>query len=103
MPRKPTSPLAARLDQLGFTADECAAVCGVPVEAVTDWIENGPDAEGAIRLRWLDDDDDARRRVEQVRRRQTRDYRGDGMAYAGIDPDKVADRTPPIQTGGRPQ
>jgi hypothetical protein len=103
MPRKPAlSPLAAKLDQLGITVEECAAVCGVPVEVVTGFIENGPDAEGAIRLRWLDDDADGQRRIDQLRRTHTRDLRGDGMTYAGIDPDRVADRTPPVQTGGQP-
>lgn len=84
--KRKTSPLAAKLDQLGITVDECAAVCGVPVEEVTDFIENGPDAEGAIRLRWLDDDDDALRRVEQLRRTYTRSMLGEGIEHAGVTP-----------------
>lgn len=91
--RKSTSTaLADKLDQLGFTVDECAAVCGVPVEVVTDWIEGGPDAEGAIRLRWLDNDEDARRRLEQARRTVTTNLESDGAQYAGVE-------SPPYGTG----
>ena len=80
MPCKPTlSPLAAKLDQLGISVDECVAVCGVTVEVVTDWLENGTDAEGAIRLRWLDDDADALRRVNHLRRSYTRNLPSDAQ------------------------
>lgn len=85
MSRKPAlSPLAAKLDQLNITIEECATVCGVPLEVITGFIENGPDAEGAIRLRWLDDDADAQRRVEQARRTVITNLEGDGAKYAGI-------------------
>jgi hypothetical protein len=80
------SPLAAKLDQLNITVEEVAAVCRVPVEVVTNWIENGPDDEGAIRLRWLanDDDADALRRVGQLRRTHVRNMAGDGATQAGV-------------------
>jgi hypothetical protein len=102
-PRKPPlSPLAAKLDQLGITVEEAATVCGVQVEVVTDWLENGTDAEGAIRLRWLDDADDAQRRINHLRGAYQGDLRGAGINYAGISGVPYGSGRQGA-TGGRPQ
>lgn len=101
--RKKTSPLADRLDTLEISPEECAALCQVKIEDVAKWIEDGPDAEGKVRLRWLDIDADANRRVEQLRRTVRHDRRGAGVNYAGIAEDiPYANSDPAKPTGGAP-
>lgn len=76
--------LADRLASLGVTVEEVASICRVPTEWVESWIADGPDAEAAVWLRWLDDDDDAQRRVEQVRGKRTESLLGREAAAAGV-------------------
>jgi len=83
--RKSTSnPLADRLAELGISPAELAAIVGVRVEEVHDWIENGPPAHGRVLTRFLHADDDALRRIAQSRRTDTTTLEGDGARYAGI-------------------
>ena len=104
MPKTATNPLSDRLEALAITPAELATIVGRSVEEVEGWVnaEAPLGGEAAVLVRFLADAADAQRRVGQLRRTHTRDLRGDGMAYAGIDPDKLADRTPPVVTGGRP-
>ncbi len=103
MPRKTSpSPLAQRLAELSISVEECAAVVKRPVELVRTWIDNGPDTEGIVLLRFLDDDADALRRVEQLRRTHTTTLRGDGMEYAGIEGVPYGTQDADKVTGGRP-
>jgi hypothetical protein len=87
MSRKPTSnPLADKLDRLGIAPKELAGVIRRPVDEVGDWYDGTakPDADALVLLRFLDDDTDALRRVEQLRRTRTQTLEGDGARYAGI-------------------
>lgn len=75
--KKSSSPLADRLAELGVTPAELAAICGVDVETVKDWLADGPDAEAKIRLRPIFGDDAvAEAAVEAVRRPVFRTGRG---------------------------
>lgn len=79
--RKETE-LAVRLDALGIAAAELAATVRRPVEDVEAWVAGAaePDAEAKVLLRILDDDADALRRVEQLRRAFRRTWEGDHAA-----------------------
>lgn len=84
MPRKSTpSPLAQRIEELGIEPPELAAICRVSLETVEEWIENGPDAEGAILTRFLADDATARY-VERVRNTRTQNLKGDDWQSANV-------------------
>ncbi len=86
-PRKSTpSPLAARLSELAIEPHELAALCRVDLSTVETWIADGLDGESAILTRFLADADDARRRVEQLRRTYTRTLEGEGSAHSGVTP-----------------
>jgi hypothetical protein len=86
-PRRQTE-LAAQLDALGITPTELAALVGRPVEEVEGWIAKGPDAAAKVRLRFLLNELDAIRRVEQLRRTYSQSLAGDRhdgvtVPYAG--------------------
>ncbi len=76
--------LTSRLDELGITPAEVAQIVKRPIELVEAWIDTGPDTEGVVLLRFLSDDADALRRVDQLRRTHTRNLRGDGATQAGV-------------------
>jgi hypothetical protein len=85
MPKQTSpTPLAARLTELHIEPRELAALVRRPVEDVQKWLADGPDAEGAILTRFLADDTDALRRVNQLRRTHTRNLSGDGATQAGV-------------------
>jgi hypothetical protein len=94
------TPLAARLTELHIEPSELAALVRRPVEDVQTWLANGPDPEGAILTRFLADDADATRRVEQLRRKVTRKLAGEGAERAGVSPPYASgDRTAPTGEG----
>jgi hypothetical protein len=97
MPKPTSTSLAARLTELEISPEELAALVKRPAEDVTRWIKDGPDEDAAVLLRFLAADDDALRRVDQLRRTHTRDLRGDGMSYAGIDPGEL--QPEPVKDG----
>lgn len=83
--RKSTSTaLADKLDKLGVAPDEIASVIRRPVDEVSDWYSGDaePDADALVLLRFLDDDADALRRVEQLRHTFTRTWEGDNAAQS---------------------
>lgn len=85
MPRNST--LADRLAALAITPEELAAIVKRPVEEVGRWVKAETlGGEAAVLLRFLADDADALRRVNQLRRTDTTNLAGDGAAYAGVDP-----------------
>lgn len=75
-----------RLVSLGIYSAELAQIIGRDAAAIERWREGRghPDDDELVRLRWLDDDADARRRVEALRRSFTQTLEGDGARYAGI-------------------
>jgi|GEM_PF-5343271 len=93
--------LRVRLANLGIGADECATLIHRPVSEVLQWVEGmaDPDADARVLLRFLANELDAIRRVEQLRRTYIQSLDGDrhdgvrvpyAGGYAGV-------------TGGRPQ
>jgi hypothetical protein len=100
MPRKPTlSPFAARLDALGVSPAEAAQIARLPLEDVEAMVDGGPVAD--VPFRWLEDDADAARRVDQLRRTSARSLRGEGATQAKVtvpygtsDVDKVTGGVP---------
>ncbi len=95
--------LAARLDELGITPAELAALVGREVEEVEQWVSAKTlGGEAAVLVRFLADPDDAARRVNHLRGAYQGDLRGAGVNYAGIGnvPYGGGHRG---ATGGRPQ
>lgn len=99
---KQTSPLARRLAELEISAEELAAIVRRPVELVEAWINTGPDTEALVLLRFLDDPEDAARRVSQLRRTHTTTLEGDGARYAGIAAPPYGSGDIGKKTGGAP-
>jgi hypothetical protein len=82
MSNKPT-PLAAKLDQLGIGIEECAKIARLPLAEVEAMV-NGDAPVPDVPFRWLADDADAARRVDQLRRTHTTTLEGDGARQAGV-------------------
>lgn len=83
MPKQ--TPLAARLNQLGISAAELAAIVLRPTEEVELWLTaKSLGGEAAVLTRFLADPEDAARRVSQLRRTVTQNLEGDGAKYAGV-------------------
>jgi hypothetical protein len=98
--------LADRIEALGITRADLAEIVLKPQRVVDDWLQAKTlPGEAKILLRFLADDHLATLQLQRIRSQKInrRDYRGEGMAAAEIDPDAVADRTPATRTGGAPQ
>jgi hypothetical protein len=77
--------LKARIDALGISPPELAALVRRPLDEVENWLTTKQlGGEAAVLIRFLADPEDAHRRVEQLRRTVTRSLEGDGAAYSGI-------------------
>jgi hypothetical protein len=87
-----SSALADRLAELGgIEAGELALIVKRDPAEVSAWIDGSaePDAAARVLLRIVFDPEREHAvnlAVERVRNTHTRDLRGDGMTYAGIDP-----------------
>ncbi len=85
MPRKPTlTPLAARLTELGIEPRELSELVRRPLSVVEQWIAGDTEPVEPL-LRWLNDPEDAARRISQLRRKRTRSLKGEGTERSGID------------------
>jgi len=102
--QKQASPLATRLDELGISAVELAAIIRRPVEDVEAWIagDTEPDGEARILLRVLDDDHVATLAAERVRHMRTLPVRrSEDWQTAAIEPPPYGSHDG--KTGGQPQ
>jgi hypothetical protein len=77
-----TNTLRARLAELDITAEELAAIISYDAGTVVSWVEGTaePTDEERVLLRFLASDDNALRRVGQLRRTRTLPLRGEGDA-----------------------